>query len=955
MNNHSRKILGFLLLFLSLLMGQDPPGIHWQQIKTDHYQIIFPSELRSEANRVANTIDHVHHALYDSLDNIQHKRIPIVLSNRGAMPNGYVMQAPWMSEWYNVPLLDREMGHTEWYRNLAIHEGRHIAQFNAMNQGVSGILRKLFGQNTQSFYTHFMIPNWYWEGDAVDIETALTHSGRGRSAYFSRIARAHILAGNRFTYRNALYGSYKKEYPNHYELGYYLTSHVKKEYGQNAWPKIIQKALKWPFISNPIYPFSRAMKTTTGSSLPQIYYDTFYDLEMAWKIQQTGLKPKQAELLTPEKITTTHFRYPVMDNKGDVVALKSGLGEVTAIVKIKDGETQVLATIPSLVEYLGYHSNGVKAVWSGYDPDIRWTKRSWSNIRVLDFKSGETKIITEKKRFYQPSISSDGEQVTAVSFSEERHALLVILNAKTGKIIDQVESPNGGLIMKPSWSVDGEKIVFTSQKYNGRALYIYRIKDRQFDVVIPETWQQINHPIFYKDFILYESQINGIDQILARHVKTEELFQVTSRPIGAYNPSVTPEGYLLFNDYSQMGDGIGMLPLQPSSWTKIDSDYRTVRTGHLTEYNTHSIFDKDMPEQNFKVTDYNGVNTLFNFHSRYIFNDDFDPTLGIQSDNILGTLSFTGEMVFNKNEGIRENRLRSTIRKFYPIIDVEFGWMNRNINHGKFVQKFDEGRVKDSLVFHLNEKWSESVIKLSASLPLANQIRGINNRFAYVKLGSIYTLRKKTMYHFDFLHIPPNVKVASSQSMDDRNGGILPIYVEGGYSSLDEAAIRDLGNPGWQIYGYGGGSPFGGLWQGQQISLRLIYGFKGFWKHDFIDTRFQYESNKGDHIFLSKFHFPSGYSWRSFSSGWQGRLRYKLPLVYPDWSAPFGLTYLKRIRGNIFGHVASVDSQHSMISVGAGVTFDLGGFFDLRLPMPITFNYYYQPNTGQGGVQLVFE
>ena len=211
------------------------------------------------------------------------------------------------------------------------------------------------------------------------------------------------------------------------------------------------------------------------------------------------------------------------------------------------------------------------------------------------------------------------------------------------------------------------------------------------------------------------------------------------------------------------------------------------------------------------------------------------------------------------------------------------------------------------------------------------------------------------MYHFDFLHVPPNVKVASSKSMDDRNGGILPIYVEGAYSSLDEAAIRDLGNPGWQIYGYGGSSPFGGLWQGKQISLRLIYGFKGFWKHDFIDTRFQYESNKGDHIFLSKFHFPSGYNWRSFSSGWQGRLRYKLPLVYPDWSAPFGLTYLKRIRGNIFGHLASVDSQRTMISVGAGITFDLGGFFDLRLPMPITFNYYYQPNTGQGGVQLVFE
>lgn len=936
-------------------MGQSPPGIKWKQINTKHYQIIFPSELKSEANRVANTMHHVHRALYDSLNAVPHKRIPIVLSNRGAIPNGYVTQGPWMSEWYNVPLLQREMGHTEWYRNLAVHEGRHIAQFNQMNQGLSGLLRKLFGQNTQSFYTHFLIPPWYWEGDAVGVETALTHSGRGRSAYFTRIARGHILSGNPFSYRNAFYGSFKREYPNHYELGYYLTEHVKNEYGTETWSKIIQKSLVWPFTFNPIYPFSHAMKRTTGSSLPQIYYDTFYDLEMAWKIQQVGLNPNDITSLTPHRSIPTHYRYPVMTEDGGIIALKSGLGQVTSIVKIKDGEEQILTKISSLVDVLGYHSNGKEAVWSAYDPDVRWTKRSWANIRIMDLATGIIKTITKKKRFYQPSISPDGTQVATVSFSEDRFALLVILDVKTGKIIDQVEAPNGGLIMQPSWSQGGDAIVFTTQNNNGRALYIYRLENRHFDVVISETWQHVNHPIFYQDYILYESQLNGIDQIVAKNVQTEGVFQVTSRPIGAYNPSVTPEGYLLFNDYSQMGDGVGMLPLQPSNWTRIESDYRTVRTGHFTEYNTHSIFDEDLPEQNYEVTDYNGVNTLFNFHSRYIFNGDFDPTLGLQSDNILGTLSFTGEMVFNQNEGIREKRIRSTIRKFYPILDVEFGWMDRNVNHGKFVQQYNQDRVRDSLVFHVNEKWSESLINLSASLPLVNRINGINHRFAYVKLGSKYTLRKRTMYHFDFLHIPPNVKVASSQSKDDRNGGIMPIYVEGAYSSLDEAASRDLGNPGWQIYGYGGGSPFGGLWQGQQISLRLIYGLKGFRNHDFIDTRFQYESNKGDHIFLSKFHFPSGYSWRSFSSGWQGRVRYKFPLAYPDWSAPFGVTYLKRIRGNIYGHVASVDSQDPMISVGAGVTFDLGGFFDLRFPMPMTFNYYYQPNTGKGGVQLVFE
>ena len=948
------KIIPLSLAQLIFLFAQDRPSIDWKEIVTENYKIIFPKEIAEEGQRVANLMEKNHLRLQISSDDY-HLKTPIVLRNRLSIPNAFVSLSPRKSEWYHTPIMIKGMGSTEWYNDLSIHEGRHISQFNFVNQGTGSLIYKLFGESTFSMFNNLLIPSWYWEGDAVDVETALSNSGRGRVPYFDILTRSLILSGSKPSYRQVLFGSYKNKYPDHYEMGYMLTRHIKSQYNANSINEILTKTLKWPFLLNPLAPFSRSVYKSLNSKISDIYSDALYDKRALWEKLVIEIEEDSVTNISPNQENWTDYKFPSPSINGSLIALKSGVATLPTIVRVKDGIEEKIHELSSSIEIFGFHSNGSQVVWSYYSPDKRWSKESWANIQILDLSTNQIKDISTKKMYYHPSLSKNGNYIVASSFSKERNSFLTIIDARTGKVNDRALPPDNGIIMEPSWSDDAKEIVFILQNDQGRSMYIYNRLKRTFLKIKDSSWEDIFRPVFYNNYVLFESPYKGIDNILAINLEDSQEYLLTNRKLGAYYPALKDSTTLLFSNYTSSGEQIVSKKINTDKWKPISKVRFDPVRFYQPPYHELNLNDnyEEQPDKKYNVENYSHFSNFLNMHSRYIFNDMFDPSLGIQSDNILGTASLSADISYNQEEDVYKKRIGLSYLKYYPIVNFDLSLGDRRVNYKDTYSEYIPS-INDSINFKVSEKWNELRFDFNLRLPLFDRYRGPKRSFSYLQFGSEYLSRRKSRYNFTFPEgVPSGIQVNSEQSIPDKDGGILPVYSEFFYSNLKEKPLMDLENQGLQYYLFRGSSPFGGLSNGSQSYLYIKYLLKSFIERHQISIIMEAEHNYKDPIFSSKMNYPIGYQWKYYKKGYRSQLKYHVPLLYPDYSLPLDISYIKRVSVFSFLEAANIDNQNKF-AIGGGITVDVGGFFDFKLSIPLTLIFFQNIDSSNNGIKLRF-
>ncbi len=162
------------------------------------------------------------------------------------------------------------------------------------------------------------------------------------------------------------------------------------------------------------------------------------------------------------------------------------------------------------------------------------------------------KKIPNTLRGIEPAVSPDGKRVAYLEYSDGTLNLVSI--ALDGSDKKKLTNFNDGTWMqRPAWSPDSSKIVVPVFRNYQQDLYIVDAASGAAEPINVDRWED-QDPYWAKDGKIYfSSDPNAIFNIYAYDTATKKVAQVTNVIGGAYAPSLTPEGNLLYSYYTGHG------------------------------------------------------------------------------------------------------------------------------------------------------------------------------------------------------------------------------------------------------------------------------------------------------------------------------------------------------------------------------------------------------------------
>ena len=528
----------FVVLFIALKAPAQRIGHYdenWKTIKTEHFDVVVNATQLDLGLYYARAAEMAFHNLATVFTNMT-ERIIIVVNDTTDVSNGFATRIPYpyiMA--FSVPVGDHdalsESG--DWAHILITHELTHILQFEPAT-GLYSYLRPVFGSIVAP---NMLLPNWWKEGMAVEMETEFSNTGRLRSTFQDTTLRSMVLDKKLFDYELAQTGEALPSWPygaRPYLFGSLFFSQLVNDTKD---PKSISYLVNRTGERAPYF-VEEPMHELTGASYENLYNQALTQVQINGLAQIETLHTAPVSDVKPIVGETEYSLRPAYSPAFKLLALLESREDDATVAVLDENLTPLkLKDLPAgQISSLDFHPTQKKLLFAKTAPVDNYYRLSDLFIYDIDLQKSEQ--LTFRQRARSASFSDSGEQAVFIT-TEGGHTQIRTIDIKSKKIRFIINSTVNSRYESPIFW-DDSTILASRIDENGRHRVV---KIDTKSLVETETELDFRQARFLKKVkgrLYFVSSKNGVNNIyVSDNLKTAK--PVTHLLSGSWSYAVDPD------------------------------------------------------------------------------------------------------------------------------------------------------------------------------------------------------------------------------------------------------------------------------------------------------------------------------------------------------------------------------------------------------------------------------
>ena len=565
-----KKLLYLFITLIVILIFKIPahsqrfdPHLEWREMNTGHFRIIYNSHLKDIAFEVAVLAEDIFPRLESFLNAHLTYQPAIVLIDHTDIPNGY--SDPLQGEIHMVIAqpYDQFLGtrFRSWVQMVLYHELTHLLHIGAASQEILR-WRNLLGYVV---LPNIIQPMWAWEGYAIYVESKFGFGGRSTDTVYEMYLRDMALR-DQFLPSYMLTGySYLDNWPGQtgcYIYGASVCQFIAEQFGEEKLAAISTERSN----NLNLYGFDKAVKKTLGINTEQLWALWKNELKKRYQIQFNTIAEKG---LTPY-IFITHRGYTPQgvnvspDGKKIVYSLVHP--EYLPGLRLWEGNesNEQLIVKGTIIGRPAFSKDGTRIVYSKV---ARERYSSWCDLYQYDFRTRKEKRLTHNARVFSPVYRKDSILFLQRNLSPEG---IFTLDPDSGCIEPFLLFDSDFKPIEMTINSRGDQIALSGWHNGYLDLMIIDSNMKTIHYLTSDRFADLS-PSFSQDgeYLLFSSDRSGIYNLYAYHLRSRQFFQMTNVITGIFDPVMTNDDIYAIV-YHENGFDIVVLKINQSEWEKIE-------------------------------------------------------------------------------------------------------------------------------------------------------------------------------------------------------------------------------------------------------------------------------------------------------------------------------------------------------------------------------------------------